>query len=62
MTMSKQILICEEYLKEACEKVEESLNKVADSTLGCGINEVVHSTTKTFKEKLLELCFKEGDK
>ena len=52
-------MVCEEYLKEACEKVEEVLNKVADSTLDYGINEVVHTTTKSFKKKLLELCFED---
>jgi len=57
--MSKRVMVCKEYLKEACEKVEEALNKVADSTFGFGINEVVHTTTKSFKEQLLKLCFED---
>lgn len=55
------VSICEYSLRNACELVSRSLNKVADEELEYGINKVVHSTCEFFTEQLIKIVFEKGE-
>lgn len=62
MKMRKTVTICEEQLTEICDIINEELNKSADKVLSeLGINKMVHTTTRHYKELLINVLFKEGE-
>lgn len=60
--MRKTVTICEEQLAEICDIINKELNESADKVLSeLGINKMVHTTTRHYKEILLNVLFEEGE-
>lgn len=60
--MRKTVTICEEQLARICDNINKELNESADKVLSeLGINKMVHSTTRHYKEILLNVLFEEGE-
>ena len=55
--MSKQILVCEDYVSKVCKMVTESLNECAKKTMSSELCELVEITTSNYEEILLKTLF-----